>query len=240
VEEAWVFVQAGGAAVSCPSLAHGATHLTSSVPFFLARLPFGANVFRGAEMEERLAQAIKDYRARYMVSNDFSVCLDRLEVQGFALLKGPTASAHSVRWGAASFIIHYVEFMLDDHRISESEMANIFALKRMFSLEDEDLLILQRNAIEDLLRVEMEKVLADERVDDAEAMHQSNLQRALGLGYDDYLRLTRASVRPLVERMLTQARNQGRQQQEHILRKLQGLQTVLRVDPDTMTAIWPD
>lgn len=204
----------------------------------LGRMSFGGK--KMAEMEERLAQAIKDYRARYMVSNDFSVCLDRLEAQGFALLKDPTALAHSVRWGAASFIIHYVEFMLDDHRISESEMANILALKRMFSLEEEDLLTLQRNAIEDLLRVEMEKVLADERVDDAEAMHQSNLQRALGLGYDDYLQLTRASVRPLVERMLTQARNQSREQQEHILRKLQGLQTVLRVDPDTMTAIWPD
>lgn len=118
-------------------------------------------------------------------------------------------------------------------------MGNILALKRIFLLE-EDLLTLRRNAIAELLQLEMEKVLADEYVDDAEAMRQSDLQRALGLGYDDYLRLTRENIRPLVDRMLTQARGHSRSQQEAILRKLQGLQTVLRIDPDTMTAIWPD
>jgi hypothetical protein len=191
-------------------------------------------------MANGLAQAIGEYRAQYMVSGDFSACLDRLEAQGFSLLRDPAASIRGIRWSAAGFIIHYIEFVLDDHRISEGEMGNILALKRIFSLEEEDLLALQENAIADLLRMEMEKVLADEHVDDAEAMHQSDLQRALGLGYDDYLRLTRASIRPLVERMLAQARDQGGAQREDTLRKLQGLQTVLRIDPATMTAIWPD
>ena len=167
-------------------------------------------------MPKGLAQAIADYRARHTVSSEFSACLDRLEAQGFSLLQKPAASTHAVRSSAAGFVIHYIEFVLDEHRISESETMNILALKRIFSLEEEDLLALQRHAIADLLRVEMEKVLADERVDDAEAMHQADLQRALGLGYDDYLRLTRESIRPMVERLLMQARGQsGRQQQGH-------------------------
>lgn len=74
-----------------------------------------------------LVQAIREYRARYMVSSEFSACLDRLESQGFSLRQDPTASTHPIRWSAASFIVHYIEFVLDDHRLSEKAKWEIFS-----------------------------------------------------------------------------------------------------------------
>ncbi|HEU4797418.1 MAG TPA: hypothetical protein VFT63_00740 [bacterium] len=167
-------------------------------------------------------------------------CLDRLEVQGFALIRDLEASIYEVRWNAADFVLHYVARALDDHRISEREMGNILALKRIYALDEGDLLALQRDAIAELLRVEMAMILADEDVNELEVMHQADLQRALGLGYDEYLQLTRESIRPLVDRILDDAKGHGEQQQNEIIRRLQALQRVFRVDRTTMTAIWPD
>ena len=99
---------------------------------------------------------------------------------------------------------------------------------------------MQRHAVTDLLRLEMTKILADEHVNDPEVMHQADLQRALGLGYDEYLKLTRESIRPVVDQILDDARGRSEQQQNEIIRRLQALQTVLRIDKTTMTAIWPD
>lgn len=192
------------------------------------------------DTEDLLSRAIRDYRARYDVSPEFSESLDRLEVHGFSLDRDPAASLQHVRWNAAGFIVHYIEFVLDDHRLSDREMQNVFVLSRIFNLDEGDLLALQRPAIAELICVEMERMLVDERVDDLEAMHQADLQRALGLGYDEYLRLARESIRPLVHRLLDEARGGSRQQQDKVIRRLQGLQSVLRIDPETMTAIWPD
>src|SRR5690606_7682695 len=106
-------------------------------------------------------------------------------------------------------------------------------------LDEGDLLSMHRPAIAGLLRTEMEKILADEHVDDLEVMHQGDLQRALGIGFDDYLDLSRETIRPVVERLLRESRGHGKRQQDEIIRRLQALQTVLRVDLETMTAIWP-
>lgn len=191
-------------------------------------------------MPDCLSRAIADYRAQYDFPAGFSQALDRLEVQGLAQVRDPAASVQDVRWSAGSFLVHYVGFVLDDHRISESEMENIVALGRIFNLDEGDLLSMHRPAIAALLRTEMEKMLADDHVDDLEVMHQADLQRALGLGYDEYLQMTRESTRPVVDRMLAQARMGSRQQQGEIIRRLQALQTVLRIDRDTMTAVWSD
>lgn len=193
-----------------------------------------------ADVPTCLREAIRDYRAQNAVPEAFSQCLDSLDAQGFSLIRDPMASIHEVRWNAADFIIHYIELALDDHRISEREMGNILALKRIYALDEGDLLALQRHAVADLLRLEMAKILADEQVNDLEVMHQADLQRALGLGYDEYLQLTRESIRPVVDQMLDDAKGRSEQQQNEIVRRLQALQTVLRVDRTTMTAIWPD
>lgn len=187
-----------------------------------------------------LLDAIRTYMEGHPVPPAFFQCLERLEAQGFSLVHDPGASLHEVRWHAADFVIHYIELALDDHHLSECEIQNIASLKRIYRLEEGDLLEIQRQRIADLLRLEMARILADEHVDDPEVMHQSDLQRALGLGYDQYLQLTRESIRPVVDRILDDARGGSERQRSDIIRKLQALQTVVRIDRETMTAIWPD
>ncbi|MCL7714441.1 hypothetical protein [Stenotrophomonas mori] len=189
-------------------------------------------------MHASLLQAIQAYRETHAVTGLFAQCLARLEDKGFSLLRDPDASAPDVRHGASALIVHCIASALDDHRISPTEMDSISALKRIYAIEEGDLLALQKAAIHDLLSQEMQRILADEQVDRAEALLQSDLQRALDLGYDDYLRLTRSSLRPVVERLLAAARESTPGQQRRILRKLQKLETVLRIDPSTLTAIW--
>jgi len=185
-----------------------------------------------------LLQAIATYRDTRMVPDAFTRCLDRLQEQGLSLVRDPETSTPGVRRDAADFIVHYVELALDDHRISSTEMDHIFALKRIYSLEEGDILALQKPAISELLSQEMMLILADDQVDDTEALLQSDLQRAFDLGYDDYLQLTRDTLRPVVEQLLEQARGKSPQQQHLIIKKLQGLQTVLRINTSTMTALW--
>lgn len=184
-----------------------------------------------------LLHAIHSYRDAHVIDGHFALCLDRLQEQGFSLFRETDAKIPDVRRDAASFVIHYIALALDDHRISPQEMENILTLKHIYALDEGDLLALQQPAVAELLEWEMSQILSDEHVDRAEAIHQSDLQRALGLGYDQYLRLTREALRPVVERLLEQARVRP---DEHagVLRNLQGLQTVLRIDTTTMTAIW--
>lgn len=185
-----------------------------------------------------LLHAIRSYRDAHEVGGFFNACLQRLQEQGFSLLKDPDAALPEVRRNAAGFVIHYITLALDDHRISPEEMHNILSLKHIYALDEGDLLALQPPAVAELLEWEMSRILADEQVDRAEAIHQSDLQRALGLGYDQYLQLTRDALRPVVERLLEQARLRPGKRAA-VLRSLQGLQTVLRIDTSTMTATWP-
>lgn len=186
-----------------------------------------------------LLHAITRFRAEHRPDAAFASCLDRLQEKGFALLRDPDAELPDIRRDAAAFVIHYVALTLCDHRISPDEMDNILVLKRIYGLDEGDLLALQRPALAHLLGREMAQILIDEQVDRSEDIHQSDLQRALGLGYDEYLQLTRQMIRPIVERQLERARSEPSERGE-ILRKLQGLRRVLQVDTETMTAIWPE
>ncbi|MGY1457341.1 hypothetical protein ACW5F0_01620 [Luteimonas sp. A534] len=192
-----------------------------------------------ADMPVCLSEAIRSYRAEREFSEVFSQCLDKLETQGFSLVRDPAASDDDVRWHAADFVIHYIALALDDHRISEREYGYILMLKRVYALEEGDLLMLQRHAIAELLCLEMTNILEDEHVNDPEIMHQADLQRVLDLGFDEYLELTRESIRPVVDRVLDDAKGRSEHYQNEVIRRLQGLQTVIRIDKATMTAIWP-
>jgi hypothetical protein len=192
-----------------------------------------------SEVPACLQHAITSYRDTHWVPGFFSTCLDRLQEQGFSLIREPDAAIPEIRRNAAGFVIHYISLALDDHRISAQEMDNILSLKHIYGLDEGDLLVLQPPAIAELLEWEMSQILADEQVNEAEAIHQSDLQRALGLGYDQYLQLTREAIRPLVERLIEQARLFPLQH-GYVLRRLQGLRTVLRIDTSTMKVTWPD
>ncbi|KAF1013819.1 MAG: hypothetical protein GAK31_02836 [Stenotrophomonas maltophilia] len=186
-----------------------------------------------------LSHAIANYRNENQALGPFAACLDRLQTDGFGQVRDPDAASPEVRLHASGFVIQYISLALCDHRISPSEMDNILVLKRIYALDEGDLLALQRPAIASLLGREMAQILVDEHVDRDESIHQSDLQRALGLGYDQFLHLTRQMIRPLVERQLERARAFPSERAQ-VLRQLQGLGRVLHLDTTTMTAVWPE
>lgn len=142
---------------------------------------------------------------------------------------------------AAGFVLHYVSLALTDHSLSPDEQTLIRQLKRHFSLEEGDLPRLQRHAVAMLLQNEMSVILRDATVDGAEQIHQVDLQKALDLGYDQFLELIEPSIKPIVESLLAQLRanpfpNPGLR--EAVFKRLQLLNVVIPIDPQTLEVEW--
>ncbi|WP_024892124.1 hypothetical protein [Luteimonas huabeiensis] len=188
---------------------------------------------------ECLNRAIARYRRAHGESDPLAPALERLQREGWALWRVPEAEHPDVRRCAADFIVDYVEHALDDHRICDEEMGRIATLKSIFAMREGDLHALNRHRIAELVALEMERMLIDERVEDAELLQQAALQRALDLGFDQFLALARAPVERIVERLLAQARQAGPEARAGVLRRIGALQTVVRIDTTTLTATWP-
>jgi hypothetical protein len=98
----------------------------------------------------------------------------------------------------AAFTLSYISSALRDHRLSQDELQRIRRLKHVLFLGDGALLRLQRGKIVGLMRSELGAIIADGLEDTDEAVHQVDLQGALGLGYDEYLGLAREFAAPLL------------------------------------------
>lgn len=186
-----------------------------------------------------LQAAIASYRSEHPTDDSFDRCLDVIA----AMLNDPSAIpvdlTRSGKWHAGLFVIHYVDAVLDDHRIDEGEKKIISSLKYLFRIEEGDLLQMHASEIRRLLTMEMERILSDEQVTEPEAVHQSDLQRALDLGYDDYLHLVRESIRPLVDRLMLAARNSSTDHERaQVFSRLQMLQIVVKIDTEKLEAVW--
>ena len=96
-------------------------------------------------------------------------------------------SDHEMRTEAANFILHAVRRSIQDHVLCESEADAIEELKYVFGLDEGDLPSLQPAQTRDFMSSEIGAMVADGAIDDAESLRKSGLQRALGLGYDQFL-----------------------------------------------------
>jgi len=141
---------------------------------------------------------------------------------------------------AAAFLVYYIGMALEDHHLSEEEQRQILALKRYLRLEEGDLLRSQRQAVTNLLLAEMGLILRDARVESAEEMHQVDLQRALDLGYDQFLDLVEDAIRPLVDDIFNELRDDPHREdlRERAITRLQLLCTVVPLDPQTFQVQW--
>lgn len=151
----------------------------------------------------------------------------------------PTASVDdTTRASLAGFVVEVIGACLSDHTIDRDEMALIKRLKALVLIEDGDLLKHQHDRVAELLGAEMGLILRDKVVDRSEALHQADLQAALGLGYDQWLSLTEGSIRPIVDEFLREATTTGLDKLQ-ILARLRDLQTVLKIDFSKQMASWP-
>lgn len=149
-------------------------------------------------------------------------------------------SDHEIRTEAANFVLHAVRRSIQDHVLCEAEADAIEELKYVFGLDEGDLPSLQPAQTRDFLSSEIESMVADGAIDDAESLRKSGLQRALGLGYDQFLFLAQDGMRPVVERILEDARHERRHGgSSPSVERLKRLRTFVRIDFEALEAIWP-
>ena len=84
-------------------------------------------------------------------------------------------------------LLDYADIILEDDFLSQEELTNLKMLKLFFRIEERDFeknKKLQR--VEAIIIKQLEKLYADNILDEQEALHQSDLQGVFGLGYDEY------------------------------------------------------
>ena len=85
-------------------------------------------------------------------------------------------------------LLDYADIILEDDILTQEELTNLKMLKLFFRIEEGDF---QKNnkfaRVENIIIHQMEKLYADNILDDQEALHQSDLQGVFGLGYNEYM-----------------------------------------------------
>jgi hypothetical protein len=84
-------------------------------------------------------------------------------------------------------------------------MHAVTQLKRLFRIAEGDFTQFAREEVAELLATQLERALADRQVDDREAVQKVRLQESFGLGYDEFLELTR----PLFDEVAAQLWEEG-------------------------------
>ena len=84
-------------------------------------------------------------------------------------------------------LLDYADIILEDDILTSDELRNLKMLKLFFRIEEGDF---QKNnkfaRVESIIVRQLEKLYADNIIDEQEALHQSELQGVFGLGYDEY------------------------------------------------------
>lgn len=84
-------------------------------------------------------------------------------------------------------LLDYADIILEDDILTSDELRNLKMLKLFFRIEEGDF---QKNnkfaRVESIIVRQLEKLYADNIIDEQEALHQSELQGVFGLGFDEY------------------------------------------------------
>ena len=84
-------------------------------------------------------------------------------------------------------ILDYADIILEDNILTPDELKNLKMLKLFFHVEEGDFQNNNKSArVESIIIRQLEKLYADNILDEQEALHQSDLQGVFGLGYDEY------------------------------------------------------
>lgn len=84
-------------------------------------------------------------------------------------------------------VLDYADMILEDDILTPEELQNMKMLKLFFRIEERDFEKNQKfKRVEAIIIKQLEKLYADNILDEQEALHQSDLQGVFGLGYDEY------------------------------------------------------
>jgi hypothetical protein len=96
-------------------------------------------------------------------------------------------------------ILYYIKTCIRDHALSQVEKQDIQKLLTLFQITEGDFYRLRRGEIADLLAVEVNRIILDGNLEKKEDFYQTELQRLLGLSYDQYVELTREYVTKILD-----------------------------------------
>lgn len=84
-------------------------------------------------------------------------------------------------------LLDYADIILEDDILTPDELRNLKMLKLFFQIEEGDFQKNNKSArVESIIVSQLEKLYADNILDEQEALHQSDLQGVFGMGYDEY------------------------------------------------------
>lgn len=93
-------------------------------------------------------------------------------------------------------LLDYADIILEDDVLTPEELTNLKMLKLFFRIEEGDF---QKNnkfdRVQTIITKQLEKLYADNILDEQEALHQSDLQGVFGLGFDEYEKIVQKVVR---------------------------------------------
>lgn len=119
------------------------------------------------------------------------------------------SESRAFRNGLLDLVLYCIRDAVRDHCLTIDELDLIRQLTVTFRVADGEFYAQRREHVAEVLRLEMHRILADERVDAFELSYLEALQRIFGLGYDQYFELTRDAFTPIVDRAIAKATADG-------------------------------
>jgi hypothetical protein len=105
-----------------------------------------------------------------------------------------TEPTESDKVSLTDFYLFDLDSVLVDHQIAAGERARLRVLRSLLRIQEGDLLRHRPEEVTRIVEREISEILQDDQVDAREAWLQVDLQEALGLSYDEYARLARATI----------------------------------------------
>lgn len=102
------------------------------------------------------------------------------------LLKYEIVNHQKVQEDFLDLILNYIEFVLEDDLIEETESYNVTQLKRLFQIKIGDFYDKRYFAIQAILKKQCAKSLADQQNNRASVIQQFQLQGLFDLSYDQF------------------------------------------------------
>lgn len=154
-----------------------------------------------------------------------------------------SSGSSSLKEELLDLLLFYVDHCLKDHALTSKEKLSIRELKLLFRIKEGDFYKFRRREMKGLLVSEVSRILNDKSVDTVEALHQSDLQEVFGLGYDQYLEITKEPVRKIVDdaiEKITADNVVTREERAELVQQLIALDTVYMLSPTQKRLVFGD
>ena len=97
-------------------------------------------------------------------------------------------------------LLIYINIVLNDNVISETEARNVNLLKRFFKIKEGDFFNYRGHEVEKILYRQFVRIYSDNQIDTEEALHKVNLQELFDLNYDQFLEFNNKEAKVALQR----------------------------------------